>query len=126
MDEHSALALGRAFQWMGCHVEIIEADSIRGGSSIGFDVLAIPGGESRPNPWEELGLEGRDKIQEFIKGGGYVGICLGALYASDFCNFWGVKWAKDGLYLDLFPGVAHCGQDDIAPEGGWPLIEHIA
>lgn len=123
MDEHSALAMGKAFQWMGCHVEILNADDIKSDSLNNYDVLAIPGGESRPNPWEELGLEGKSMIQTFIKGGGgYIGICLGALYACDLCYFWGIKWAKDELYLDLFPGIAHCGQEDIAPQGGWPLM----
>jgi glutamine amidotransferase-like uncharacterized protein len=123
MDEHSALAIGRAFQWMGCHVEIVNDDSIKSASLDKYDVLAFPGGETRPYPWQELGLEGKSKIREFIRrGGGYIGICLGALYACDFCDFWGVKWAKDELYLDLFPGVAYCGQEAIAPQGGWPLM----
>ncbi len=123
MDEHSALAMGRAFQWMGCHVDILNADGVKGGSLNSYDVLAIPGGESRPNPWEELGLEGKSRIQKFIgDGGGYIGICLGALYACDICYFWGVNWARDELYLDLFPGTAHCGQEDVAPQGGWPLM----
>ena len=26
MDSHSAIALGRAFQWMGCDVEIVDAE----------------------------------------------------------------------------------------------------
>jgi len=123
MDEHSALAMGRAFQWMGCHVAIVNKDSIKNGSINNYDVLACPGGESRPDPWNELGLDGKSNIQAFIRsGGGYIGICLGALYACDYCDFWGVDLAKDELYLDLFPGVAHCGQQDIAPQGGLPLM----
>jgi len=123
MDSHSALAMGRAFQWMGCQVEVVDASSIKKGSLDPFDVLACPGGETRPNPWEELGLEGKSKIHEFIKdGGGYIGICLGALYASDYCDSWGTRLGVDELYLDLFPGVAYCGQEEIAPPGGWPLM----
>jgi len=123
MDEHSALALGRSFQWMGCQVAIVNTDSIDNGSLKHYVVLACPGGESRPDPWGELGLEGKSNIQAFIRdGGGYIGICLGALYACDYCDFWGVQLAKDELYLDLFPGVAHCGQQDIAPQGGLPLM----
>lgn len=123
MDSHSALAMGRAFQWMGCDVELVKAGDILSGCLHNFDVLACPGGESRPDPWGELGLEGKSKIQEFIKGGGgYLGVCLGALFASDYCYFWGIKWATDELYLDLFPGVAYCGQEEIAAQGGWPLM----
>lgn len=123
MDSHSALALGRAFQWMGCDVEIVDADSIYSECLKNFDVLACPGGKSQPNPWKELGMEGKSKIHEFLRdGGGYVGVCLGALYASDYCDSWGTRLAQDELYLDLFPGVAYCGQEEIAPQGGWPLM----
>jgi CubicO group peptidase (beta-lactamase class C family)/glutamine amidotransferase-like uncharacterized protein len=125
MDRHSALAMGRAFQWMGCPVEAVNADNIRNDCLADFNVLACPGGESRPDPWRELGLEGKAKIQEFISGGGgYIGICLGALYASDYGDFWNnqIQVGADELYLDLFAGVAYCGQEEIAPQGGWPLM----
>lgn len=125
MDRRSALAMGRAFQWMGCHVEVVNADDIKNDCLDDFDVLACPGGESRPDPWGEMGLEGKAKIQEFISGGGgYIGICLGALYASDYGDFWSnqIQVGVDELYLDLFPGVAYCGQEEIAPQGGWPLM----
>jgi glutamine amidotransferase-like uncharacterized protein len=126
MDGHSALALGRAFQWMGCDVEAINADSIKRDGLSRFDVLAIPGGESNPNPWQELGLDGKLKIQNFIRdGGGYIGICLGTLFASDNGYFWGNKWGIDELYLDIFPGVAYCGQEKIAPKGSWPLMTYL-
>jgi glutamine amidotransferase-like uncharacterized protein len=125
MDRHSALAMERAFQWMECHVEVVGADDIKNGCLDDFVILACPGGESRPDPWGELGPEGKVKIQEFIRGGGgYIGICLGALYASDHGDFWGnqIQVGEDELYLDLFPGVAYCGQEEIAPQGVWPLM----
>ena len=126
MDGHSALALGRAFQWMGCNVKIVNADSIKSDCLNHFNVLAFPGGESNPDPWEELGLDGKSKIQRFIRtGGGYIGICLGALFASDKGYFWGTKWGVDELYLDLFPGVAYCGQEKISPKGSWPLMTNL-
>jgi|GEM_PF-1416038 len=126
MDAHSALAIGRAFQWMGCNVEIVNADGIKSNCLNHFNVLAFPGGESNPDPWEELGLDGKSKIQRFIRdGGGYIGICLGALFASDNCYFWGNKLGIDELYLDLFPGVAYCGQEKISPKGSWPLMTYL-
>lgn len=127
MDANSALAAGRAFQWMGCSgVEVVNADSIKSGSLNSFDVLACPGGESQPDPWGELGLEGKLRIQEFIRGGGgYIGICFGALYASDYCDYWSTRIGVDELYLDLFPGVAYCGQKEIAPQGSWPLMTRL-
>ena len=124
MDSHSALAMGRAFQWMGCsRVEVVNSDGIKSGALKSFDVLACAGGKSRPDPWRELGLEGKLRIQEFIKGGGgYIGVCFGALFACDYCDFWGSRIGADELYLDLFPGAAYCGQKEIAPQGGWPLM----
>ena len=62
MDSHSAIALGRAFLWMGCGVESIDASRIKNGDLDRFDVLACPGGASRPNPWRDLGLEGKSTI----------------------------------------------------------------
>ena len=125
MDRHSARAMEMAFQWMGCQVEMINADEIKNDRLDNFEVLGFPGGESNPDPWGELGLEGKEKIQKFIsEGGGYIGICLGALYASDDGDFWNdqIKVGEEELYLDLFPGVAYCGQEEIAPQGVWPLM----
>ena len=90
------------------------------------DVLAFPGGGNDPDPWGELDFEGRSRIQEFVRdGGGFIGICLGAVYASNTCLFWGTKVGVDELYLGLFPGVAHCGQDAVAPKGNWPLMTDL-
>ena len=91
-------------------------------------LLACPGGESRPDPWGELGLEGKAKIHDFISaGGGYIGICLGAVYASDNSNFWNnqIQLGADELHLDLFPGVAVSGQEEIAPQGPMPLMTGV-
>jgi glutamine amidotransferase-like uncharacterized protein len=126
MDGHSALAIGRALQWMGCEVEIVDADSIKGGALDDFDILTFPGGATTPDPWGELGVDGTSRIQSFVReGGGYVGICLGAVFAADTSYFWGTRMGVDELNLKLFPGVAHCGQDDIAPQGGWPLMTDL-
>jgi glutamine amidotransferase-like uncharacterized protein len=123
MDGHSALAIGRALQWMGCDVEIADADSIKGGILDELDVLAFPGGATTPDPWRELGVDGTSRIKSFVRnGGGYIGICLGAVFAAETSEFWGTRLGVDELYLKLFPGVAHCGQEDIAPQGGWPLM----
>jgi glutamine amidotransferase-like uncharacterized protein len=126
MDGHSALAIGLAFQWMGCSVEIVDAEKIKQGSLARCDVLAVPGGESDPDPWRELGSVGKSIIQEFVgAGGGYVGICLGALLASNTCEFWGAKLRVDSLSLDMFSGAARCGQDDVAPKGSWPVMTEL-
>ncbi len=127
MDGHSALAIGRAFQWMGCDVDVVDPDDIKRGLLADFDVLAFPGGETDPDPWNELGPAGKAKVQEFIRnGGGYVGICFGALFAATSGDFWGAEIGERELYLDLFAGEAHCGQADVAPRGSWPLMTDLA
>jgi glutamine amidotransferase-like uncharacterized protein len=127
MDGHSAFALGRALQWMGCEVEVVDGDGIRRGLLGEFDVVAIPGGETDPDPWNDLGSDGKAKVQQFVRsGGGYVGICLGALFAASSGDFWGAEVGEPDLYLDLFPGVARCGQNRVAPKGSWPLMTDLA
>lgn len=127
MDRNSAIALGRAFQWMGCDVEIVDSDDITSGCLLQFDVLAFPGGEKDPDPWGELGPEGVENIREFIRGGGgYIGVCFGALFASSSGEFWGQPVHQaDRSPLDLFQGSARCGQNDIAPPGSWPLMTDL-
>jgi glutamine amidotransferase-like uncharacterized protein len=123
MDEHSALALARALQWMGCDVAVVDADGVERDRLRGFHVFAVAGGETDPDPWGELGPNGKAIVRDFVRGGGgYVGICLGALFASSAGDLWGDAWGEGGLYLDLFPGAAHCGQPDVAPRGSWPLM----
>jgi glutamine amidotransferase-like uncharacterized protein len=49
-----------------------------------FSAIVMPGGKS----WiylEDLGVEGGEKIRQFVEaGGGYFGICAGAFYATSF------------------------------------------
>jgi len=60
----------------------ITAEEIRAGALKNFDVLVQPGGSGSKQA-EELQLEGREKIQSFVKGGGgYIGICAGAYLAT--------------------------------------------
>lgn len=123
MDPHSALALGRAYQWMGCDVEVVDADAVRSGALDHVDLLAFPGGEQNPDPWRELGPDGMSAIRDFVRdGGAYVGVCFGALFAARTADFWGDPLATDALYLEFFPGTAHCGQSALAPKGSWPLM----
>lgn len=61
------------------------AADIRRGRLAGYDVLLHPGG-SGGGQGKALGEEGRERVREFVKGGGgYVGICAGAYLAS--CDY---------------------------------------
>ncbi|GAJ07082.1 unnamed protein product, partial [marine sediment metagenome] len=71
-------AMKKMFEWMNCTVMMVSANDIKNGCLDNFDVLVCPGGSG--SPFGELGLEGTLKIQDFISGGGgYIGICAGAL-----------------------------------------------
>jgi hypothetical protein len=66
-------------------VASFSAADIRAGKLAGYDVLLHPGG-SGGGQGKALGEEGREKVREFVKGGGgYVGICAGAYLAS--CDY---------------------------------------
>ena len=64
-------------------VDEITGDAIRAGKLAGYDILVQPGG-SGGGQAKGLGPDGRDKIREFVKGGGgFLGICGGSYLASD-------------------------------------------
>lgn len=66
-------------------VERFSAVDIRRGRLAGYDVLLHPGG-SGGGQGKTLEEEGREKVREFVKGGGgYVGICAGVYLAS--CDY---------------------------------------
>ncbi len=71
-----------------------------------YSILVMPGGES----WEylnELGDEGAKRIREFVdQGGGYVGICAGAFYATSQ-RLGGVATGPYGI--GLLDGTAYDG-----------------
>lgn len=78
-----------------------------------YQAIYFPGGYAY---YYKLAIN-QDGIQHIrtlvAEGGGYIGICAGAYFASD-----SVDWEEDGLLdypLDLFDGVAHGAIDEIAP-----------
>ena len=116
-------AMKKMFEWMNCTVMMVSAKDIKNGCLDNFDVLACPGGSG--SPLGELGLEGKLKIQDFISGGGgYIGICAGALYACDYFVWIGVPSFTppfnenvvmgEELCWDLFPGVGYFPIEEIS------------
>lgn len=113
--EYGKVVMTSFFEWMGCNITKICGDDIKNGCLDKFDVLYWPGGHY-PAYWDEMGLEGKSKVQEFINdGGGYLGVCAGAYYACDYMVWMDdedypapeYKVEGDELNLDLFPGVAY-------------------
>ena len=67
---------------MHCKYEYVTGAEIRAGALKPFDVILVPGGQSRTQS-AALGEEGRRAVREFVEaGGGYVGICAGAILAT--------------------------------------------
>ncbi|MFW9913152.1 MAG: BPL-N domain-containing protein [Candidatus Thorarchaeota archaeon] len=127
------IVLSNMTKWMGCSFTTVRGQDIQGGCLDDYDLLMWPGGHY-PAYWDEVGLEGKAEIQEFVSGGGgYLGICAGAYYAADY-----MVWMDDDAYpppeykvegdelnLDLFLGVAYGPIFEIAdrPEPGWAMTE---
>lgn len=71
------------FQSQGISYRSVTAEQVREGAvGVNYDLLVVPGGAS----WDylaELRSLGAEKILDFVRnGGGYVGICAGAFYAT--------------------------------------------
>ena len=125
--------LSNMTKWMGCSFATVRGQDIQDGCLDDYDVLMWPGGHY-PAYWDEVGIEGKAEIQEFVsEGGGYLGICAGAYYAADYMVWMDdnsfpppdYKVEGDELNLDLFPGVAWGPIFEIAdrPEPGWAMTE---
>jgi glutamine amidotransferase-like uncharacterized protein len=131
--EISETILSNMTKWMGYSFTTVRGQDIKDGCLDDYDLLMWPGGHY-PAYWEEVGLEGKAEIQEFVsRGGGYLGICAGAYYAADY-----MVWMDDAAYpppdykvegdelnLDLFPGVAYGPIFEIADRDTtyWAMVE---
>jgi len=107
-------ALEQFLNWKGVTFEEIDANTINNSELVSrYDALCFPGGYAY---YYKLAINdsGIAHIRRFVEsGGGYLGICAGAYFASD-----SIVWEEDGLLdypLDLFDGVAIGAIDTIAP-----------
>ncbi len=109
----SVQAAERMFQWMGYTVTLVNADYIKNGRLDNSNILCVPGGDMYQYA-QSLSPEGMENIRGFIRnGGGYIGICGGAYFASEK-----VIWQGDQLpmtSLRLFSGTAEGPRNEIAP-----------
>jgi len=116
-------AVEKMFEYMNFTVETVSGNEIKSGALDDFDILVCPGGSG--SPFDDLGMNGINRIRDFIEnGGGYLGICAGALYASDYFVWKGVPsfeppFDEDivmgtNMNFDLFPGVGYFPIEEIS------------
>lgn len=102
--EESVKAAKKMFQWMDYEVKLINSDYINKKGLNNFKTLCIPGGDMYQYA-QDISSKGKDHIRNFISnGGGYIGICGGAYFASEK-----VIWQENELPmtpLGLFSGTA--------------------
>lgn len=111
--DQSVTALENMFEWMGMSIALIDADYINNNSLDDFKVICFPGGDMYQYS-QDIPETGKEKIRSFVRnGGGYIGICGGAYFASET-----VIWQGNQLTmtpLGLFRGSAEGTIDAIVP-----------
>ncbi|MGQ9459719.1 MAG: BPL-N domain-containing protein [Candidatus Bathyarchaeaceae archaeon] len=94
-------AIEKMFEWMNASVTLVFPEDIKNGNLVNFDLLVIPGGNADPYNYY-IGLDGAQKIRDFVSNGGaFIGICAGGYYACDYIIWEGTRYE---YVLDLFPG----------------------
>jgi len=111
--QESVQAAKNMFLWMNYTVELVSANYINTIGLGNFRVLCIPGGDMYAYS-EDISAKGKENIKSFTNsGGGYIGICGGAYFASEK-----VIWRGNQLSmtpLELFLGTAEGPIDEIVP-----------
>lgn len=111
--DKSVTALENMFQWMDKSVTKVDAEYINNNSLDDFSIICFPGGDMYEYS-QDISASGKEKIREFIRnGGGYIGICGGAYFASET-----VIWQGNQLPmapLALYQGTAEGTIDNIIP-----------
>lgn len=119
--DESVQAVEKMFQWMDYTVELVNADYINNKGLDDFLILCIPGGDMYQYV-QDLSSRGRENIRNFIRdGGGYIGICGGAYFASEK-----VIWRGSQLPmtpLGIFPGTAEGPMNEIVPYPNYTMCK---
>ena len=117
----SVEALERMFLWMNYSVELVGADYVNDIGLAGFRILCIPGGDMYEYA-QDISPRGKENIRDFVyDGGGYIGVCGGAYFASEK-----VLWQGSQLPmtpLGLFAGTATGPINEIIPYPNYTMCE---
>ena len=110
-DKDCIRATQEMLEWFGYTVELIKADYINEVGLDSFRMLCVPGGNMYQYSLD-ISLEGKEKIRDFIRGGGsYIGICAGAYFTGEKVFWRGQRLPMTPL--GIFPGTAKGPVDEI-------------
>lgn len=111
--KESIMASEKLLLWIGCSVVHLNARYINMASLDSFDIILVPGGDMYQYA-QYISAEGKMKISNFVQsGGGYIGICGGAYFASERVIWRGSQIPM--VPLALFPGTATGPNNAIVP-----------
>ena len=100
-------------------VAFIDANYVNNASLDGFGILCVPGGDMYRYA-QDISSVGKEKIRNFVrKGGGYIGICGGAYFASEKVFWQGNQLSMEPL--GLFQGVAKGPINEIVPHPNYAM-----
>lgn len=106
------------FSTLGFLTEYVDDNDIRAGLLQNFDILVMPGDGSN-SELLTLGVEGGQKVQEFVSsGGGYISSCAGSWAAALGVPGWDISYNLQlinakiwnviegaGVFKKLYPGI---------------------
>ena len=113
-------ALENMFEWMGYQVSVVNQNFVLGDGLSRYDIIVFPGGN--PEVYgNEIGETGMEKIRNYVAaGGGYIGICGGAMFACEKAYWAGSPMSYETL--GVFDGDAD-GPADAGTAGYWTMEE---
>jgi glutamine amidotransferase-like uncharacterized protein len=119
--DSSLIAATNMFEWMGYTVAVVDAEYINDVGLDNFRVLCVPGGDMYQYS-QDISAVGKEHIRDFVKnGGGYIGICGGAYFASERVIWQGQEIPVE--FLGLFSGTAQGAIDEIAPYPDYAMCQ---
>jgi glutamine amidotransferase-like uncharacterized protein len=119
--DESVQAAGKLFESAGYSVAFLGPKEVEGDALGRFNIICVPGGDMYQYA-QEISSTGREKLRSFVRdGGGYIGICGGAYFASEQ-----VIWNGSPLPmipLAIFPGKAEGPLNEIAPYPNYAICD---
>lgn len=119
--DKSVQAAGKLFESAGYTVAFLGPEEINNSNLGRFAIICVPGGDMYQYA-QDISPAGKENIRGCVRdGGGYIGICGGAYFASEQ-----VIWNSAPLPmmpLAIFPGKAEGPLNEIAPYPNYTMCE---